>query len=132
MIVLDASAAAALLLNQPSAAALRASVGDHRLVGPDLLGVELLSILRGWVRGRGLDLTRAEEALSDLEDLGVTWYPERPLLRIAWGFRDNASAYDAIYLALAEALSAPTHRVKVLTLDRRLERAFPELTILPL
>jgi predicted nucleic acid-binding protein len=131
MIVLDASATTALLLNLPAAPLIAGALGGHRLAGPELLGVELLSILRGWVRGRSLDVLRAQEALVDLEDLGLAWYPERPLLRLAWGFRDNASAYDAIYLALAEVLTEPGRPVKVLTLDRRLERAFPERTILP-
>lgn len=131
MIVLDASVAAELLLDQPSAPAIAAALEGQDIAAPELLGVEMLSILRAWTRGRGLDVTRAQEALIDLEDLGIAWYSDRPLLRVAWGKRDNASAYDAIYLALAETLSVPAHEVRVLTLDRRLARAFPSLTTIP-
>lgn len=131
MIVLDASAAAELLLNQPHAPAISALLRQQEIAAPELLGVELLSVLRGWVRGRGLDPDRAQDALVDLDDLGIAWYAERPLLRVAWGLRDRASAYDAIYLALARTLSVPGEDVRVLTLDRRLARAFPDLTLVP-
>ena len=67
----------------------------------------------------------------DLEDLGIVWYSERPILRVAWALRDRASAYDAIYLALARTLSTPEREVRVLTLDERLARAWPELTQVP-
>lgn len=131
MIVLDASAAAELLLNQPLAPGISALVADQEIAAPELLGVEVLSVLRGWVRGQGLDPGRAQDALTDLDGLGIAWYAERPLLRVAWELRDRASAYDAIYLALARTLATRDHRVRVLTLDRRLARAFPEDTLLP-
>lgn len=131
MIVLDASAAAELLLNQPRSSSISAVLGAHEIAAPELLGVELLSVLRGWGRGRGLDPDRAQEALQDLEDLGIAWFGERPLLRVAWGMRDRASAHDAIYLSLAQTLSVPGQEVRVLTLDERLARAAPELTLTP-
>ena len=131
MIVLDASAAAALLLNQPRSRAIGELLAEQEVAAPELLGVELLSVLRGWVRGRGLTPARAQEAFVDLEDLGIIWYSERALLREAWGMRDRASAYDAIYLALARALSLPGQGVRVLTLDERLARACPDLTLVP-
>src|SRR5699024_10821595 len=81
--------------------------------------------------GRGLTPARAQEAFVDLEDLGIIWYSERALLREAWGMRDRASAYDAIYLALARALSLPGQGVRVLILDERLARACPDLTLVP-
>lgn len=131
MIILDASAAADLLLNQSRSAEIAALLDPHEVAAPELLGVELLSVLRGWVRGRGLAAERAQEALVDLEDLGILWYPERPLLRVAWGMRDRVPTYDAVYLALAQTLSTPGHAVRVLTLDDRLRRAAPELTMSP-
>lgn len=131
VIVLDASAAAELLLNQPLAPMLSDLLAEEEIAAPELLGVELLSVLRAWVRGRGMDAERAQDALIDLESLGITWYAERPLLRVAWGLRDNASAYDAIYLALARTLSVPGHEVRVLTLDQRLARAFPQAALVP-
>lgn len=131
MIVLDASAGAELLLNRPLAPTISTLLAEQEIAAPELLGVELLSVLRAWVRGRELDADRAQDALIDLEDLGITWYAERPLLRMAWGLRENASAYDAIYLALAGTLSVPGHDVRVLTLDERMARAFPDLTLVP-
>src|SRR5699024_10987826 len=128
MIVLDASATAALLLNQPCSRAIGELLAEQEVAAPELLGVELLSVLRGWVRGRGLTPARAQEAFVDL---GIIWYSERALLREAWGMRDRASAYDAIYLALARALSLPGQGVRVLTLDERLARACPDLTLVP-
>lgn len=131
MIVLDASAAASLLLQQSAATGIVREIDGHELVSPELMSVELLSVLRGWVRSRQLDDVRAREALEDLEALGITWYSERPLLRVAWSLRENASAYDAIYLALARTLTDPGREVRMLTLDRRIARAFPQLTRVP-
>ncbi|HVC10084.1 MAG TPA: hypothetical protein VNE59_00470 [Burkholderiales bacterium] len=49
---------------------------------------------------------RGEEALEDLTDLPLERYPHQPLLPRIWDLRSNATAYDAAYLALAEALGA--------------------------
>jgi predicted nucleic acid-binding protein len=50
---------------------------------------------------------RGREALGDLERLGIERYPHSPLMSRVWALRDNVTAYDAVYLALAEALRAP-------------------------
>lgn len=131
MKVLDASAAASLLLEQAAAPAIIREMAGEEIAAPELMSVELLSVLRGWVRGGQLPEPRARAAIDDLEVLGVHWYPVRPLVRAAWSFRDNASAYDAIYLALADVLGEGEQPVRVLTLDGRLARAFPGRTILP-
>jgi predicted nucleic acid-binding protein len=47
------------------------------------------------------------EALEDLADFPITRYPHTPLLSRIWELRHNVTAYDAAYLALAEALPAP-------------------------
>lgn len=83
------------------------------------------------MRGGRLPERRAREALEDLDLLGVHWYSDLPLVSPAWSFRDNASAYDATYLALAEVLGAGGQSVRVLTLDARLARPFRGLTVLP-
>ena len=131
MIVLDASAAAALLLRQPAVDGILREIDGHELAAPELMAVELLSVLRGWVRSAQLEEARAREVLEDLELLGIAWYPERPLLLLAWSLRDNATAYDAIYLALGHSLSDAADQIRVLTLDRRLARAFPQSTVVP-
>lgn len=131
MIILDASAAAALLLRQPASEAIVRAIAEEEIAAPELMAVELLSVLRGWVCSGQLSEPRAREALEDLELLGLRWHAERPLLRMAWSFRDNASAYDAVYLALAEVLGERSRSASVLTLDARLARAFPERTLHP-
>jgi predicted nucleic acid-binding protein len=50
---------------------------------------------------------RAAEAIADLADLDLHRHPHLDLLTLAWGLRENVTAYDAMYLALAEALDAP-------------------------
>lgn len=80
-------------------------------------------MLRGWVRGSTLSAGRAEAALTDLADFPGTRHPHEPLLPRVWALRDTVSAYDAQYVALAEALDAV-----LLTGDARLARA-PGLSV---
>lgn len=88
------------------------------LHAPHLLDVEVTQVLRRFERTGSLAATRAEEALDDLRALRVVRHPTLALLGRVWGLRENLSAYDALYVALAEALEAP-----LLTTDRRIARA---------
>ena len=90
----------------------------ERPAAPDLLRVEVLSVIRRQVSRKQLGLQRAEEAVADLLDLPVTVFPTAPLLRRVWELRGSISAYDACYLALAEALDAT-----LVTADTRLAAA---------
>lgn len=121
MIVLDASAVLELLLATPagSAIARRIAAPDETLHVPHLLDLEVAQALRRYVRGRQLSESRAVEALQDLRDLDATRYPHDLLLTRIWELKNNVSAYDAAYLALAEILSAA-----VITCDSGL-RAVP-------
>ena len=65
-----------------------------------------------------LDAVRGAEALDDFAHLSLVRHPHGPLLPRMWALRDSLSAYDAAYVALAEALGAT-----LLTLDARLARA---------
>lgn len=123
MLVVDASAVLELLLRRPIAAALEAHVVDHGLDlhAPHLLDVEVLSALRRLVASRDASAARADEAVTDLLDMPIERYPHDLLVRRAWQLRRNLSSYDAVYLALAEAL--PEGRVQLLTTDRRFARA---------
>jgi predicted nucleic acid-binding protein len=88
------------------------------LAAPDLIDVETVAVLRKrWISG---DLTdqRFSDAIDDLEDLDLTRYPTLPLMRRAFELRSNVTAYDAVYVALAERLSCT-----LLTADRRLTTA---------
>lgn len=118
--MIDASAAVELLRGSAVGRALgsRLAVAEITLHAPQILEIEILHVLRRLVRTSELDAWRANQAVADLSELAVEQYPPGPLLGRIWELRDNLSAYDAAYVALAEALDAP-----LLTLDARLARA---------
>lgn len=123
MLVVDASAVVELLLVRPAAEDVAGHIAahDHALHAPHLLGVEVLSALRRVVASGDASLARGGEAVEDLLDLRVEHYAHDILTRRVWSLRDNFSAYDATYLALAEALS--DDGVPLLTSDARFARA---------
>lgn len=88
------------------------------MVGPDLLRVEVVSVLRRHANLGRLTPQQADAAFDDLLAFPITVYPTVPLLRRVWDLRPNVTSYDACYLALAEAVGAP-----LLTADRRLANA---------
>lgn len=120
MIVLDASAALELLLRTPSAGVVerRIFARGQSLHAPHLIDVEVAQVLRRYAASGELDSERCRDALEDLVDLPLTRYPHDLLLPRIWELRENLTAYDAVYVALAEALDAP-----LLTCDRKLSRA---------
>lgn len=73
---------------------------------PSLFDVEVTQTLRGLVRGSKIELTAADRARDELSQLSVRRHPDLPLLRRAWELRDTCTTYDALYVALAEALDA--------------------------
>jgi predicted nucleic acid-binding protein len=120
MIVVDASAMIEALLRTPAAAAVEARLFEpgETLHAPHLLDVEVAQVIRRYVAIGGIDANRGREALDDLSDLRLRRYPHDLLLPRIWELRHNLTAYDAAYVALAEALDAP-----LLTRDRRLAAA---------
>jgi len=120
VIVLDASAVVELLLNTEHGSLVGSRIADpaESLHAPHLLSVEVMQVLRRYVASRSVDLTISEAALSDLAALDIEHYPHEALLPRAWELRENVTAYDAIYLALAEVLDAP-----LVTFDSRLATA---------
>jgi predicted nucleic acid-binding protein len=115
MIVVDASAAISALLNAGPARDMLASQALH---APHLIDAEVASALRRMTTADRLPADAGWVALDVWRRMGVTRYPIVPLLGRIWDLRDNVSAYDATYLALAEALDCP-----LLTADGRLGRA---------
>ncbi len=91
---------------------------DPSLHVPHLAIVEVTSVLRGLVRAGHVQAARAEAALADLAVLPAMRWPADSLLPQIWSLRDNLSAYDATYVALAEELDAT-----LITADARLARA---------
>lgn len=115
MIVVDASAAlCALLNNGPS----RRALATQQLHAPHLIDSEVASGLRRRVLGKELDVAAGRLALDAMRRLAVTRYPVVGLLDRVWELRENVSAYDASYIALAESLDCA-----LLTADARLSRA---------
>lgn len=115
MIVVDASAAVLGLLNDGDA---RALLGRERLVCPHLIDAEVLHALRAHVRRGELEAEDAAQAVDVWAKLGMERFAVNGLLGRMWELRDNVSAYDAAYVAVAEALEVP-----LLTADGRLARA---------
>ena len=120
MIVVDASALLEALLRTPSAKAVedRLFAPRQTLHAPHLLDVEVAQVIRRYAAGGEIDSERGRLALIDLADFPVRRYPHDVLLPRIWNLRNNLTAYDAAYVALAEALDAP-----LLTRDRRLAGA---------
>lgn len=98
-------------------ATIRARLRGETIAGPDLLRIEVLAVIRKRI-DRSLTDDQADAAVDDLLDLPLSVFPAAPLLRRAWTLRDNLTAYDACYIALAEALDCP-----LLTADARIANA---------
>ncbi len=113
--MVDASAALSALLNAGPA---RQTLADEQLHVPHLIDAEVASGLRRRVIARQLDAEVAWTALDTWRRLGMTRYPMLSLLGRVWELRDNVSAYDASYVALAEQIDCA-----LLTADGRLGRA---------
>ena len=115
MIVVDASAALAALLNDGQA---RHLIGTERLHTPHLIDSEIASGLRRQVQRNRLSAAGGWNVLRTWRRLSVTRYPVYGLFERMWEIRENFSAYDATYVALAEALDCG-----LVTADARLGRA---------
>ena len=109
MIVIDASAALDLLLRSPVSATLSERLFDagETLHAPHLLDLEVAQVLRRCCLSGELRSERASQALQDFLALPITRYPHEIFLFRIWELRHNVTAYDAAYVALAEALGAP-------------------------
>ena len=116
---MDASAILEVLLQTPAARRVSRVLfaASQTLHAPHLVDLEIAQVLRRYVRSAIISADRGTEALSDFLDLPLTRYPHFVLLPRVWQMRHNLTAYDAAYLALAEALDAP-----LITRDRALAR----------
>lgn len=109
MIVVDASSVVDVLLGTRAAAAIegRWRRDGDRLHAPHLLDIEVLSALRHLVLNGDVAVERAAAAISTFARLRVRRWPHRSLRERIWTLRQNLSAYDAAYVALAERLDCP-------------------------
>ncbi len=120
MIVVDASALLEVLLRTPTAKTIetRLFASNQTLHAPHLIDIEVAQVIRRYAANGDIDGDRGEAALTDLADFPLQRYPHAVLLRRVWELRHNLTAYDAAYVALAEALDAV-----LLTRDKRLSTA---------
>lgn len=119
MIVVDASVLAAALVDEGDAGdQARGRLRGETLAAPDLIDLEVASVVRRLRLAGALSERRARLAIDDLEALPFARAPHTPLLARVWELHSNLTVYDASYVALAELLDAP-----LLTADTRLSRA---------
>jgi predicted nucleic acid-binding protein len=120
MIVVDASVVLEALLRRAKSEAVREHLlaGRQMLHAPHLLDIEVAHVIRRYAAIGDMDGERGRAALAILADLPLRRYRHDFLLQRVWEFRNNFTAYDAVYVALAEALDVP-----LLTRDQRLAGA---------
>jgi predicted nucleic acid-binding protein len=129
VIVIDASTALEVLLQTPAAARIEERLfrTGESLHAPHLIDLEIAQVLRRYISARQITSTRGNEALEDWQAFTVHRYAHEPLITRIWELRNNVTAYDAAYLALAEALQAP-----VLTRDSRLAGSSGHVAVIEL
>jgi predicted nucleic acid-binding protein len=108
VIVTDASVILEVLLRTPAAAKIVDRILDPResLHAPHLLDLEVAQVLRRYVSRRELTASRGQTSLDLLTAFPIRRYAHEPLLSRIWALRENLTAYDAAYVALAEGLGA--------------------------
>jgi predicted nucleic acid-binding protein len=119
MLVVDTSAVLeALAAGAADSVLLERLSQDGDLHAPHLIDTEVLHALRRMVMRNAIDEARADDARTDFAQLPLVRYPHKPLSDRVWELRDNLTAYDATFVALAEALAVP-----LITCDARLASA---------
>ena len=119
MLVVDASCLFEVLTGTPRAEPMRQRLAlDEDHAAPHVIDVEVFSVIRREHRLGRLDQTAADQAVEDLEDWPGERYGHRLLLARAWELRNSVRGWDAMYVALAEALETT-----LVTTDARLGAA---------
>jgi predicted nucleic acid-binding protein len=120
VIVLDSSTVLEVLLRTDAASHIEERIfsPDETLHAPHLLDVEVVQVLRRYYASGEIASERGREAIDDFTGMPITRYPHDLLLPRIWELRHNLTAYDAVYVALAEILPAV-----LLTCDARLASA---------
>jgi len=122
-VIVDASAVVELLLKSDLAPRVAKRLFGQELHAPQLIDIEVLNVLRRYNAFGELSDVRAEEAIIEYSRLALERHSHEVLLHRIWEQRSNLTAYDAAYVALAELLG-----MSILTLDKRLAKAAPQVT----
>lgn len=118
MLIVDASCLYEVVADAARAEDVRRRLdGDQDVAAPHAIDAEVLGVIRRDLMLGRLDRTAAHQAVNDLRDFPVDRYGHRQLLLRAWDLRDRVRPWDALYVALAEALGGT-----LITLDERLTR----------
>ena len=109
MIVLDASVVLEVLLRSQAGLKIEERIfsPSEILFAPHLLDLEVVQVLRRYCASGEIDSERGKEAIEDFKDLPINRYQHDIFLYRVWELRHNMTAYDAVYVALAETLPAP-------------------------
>lgn len=116
-VVIDASVVVDLVRSGPAARRIVDRIAGHALVAPHLIDQEVMHAIRRRTLAGQITADAARSALDRFARLSIHRLATGPVLTRAWELRNQATAYDAAYLALAEALGVP-----LVTLDARLAR----------
>jgi predicted nucleic acid-binding protein len=107
------------LVDEEPGGPVRSRLAGHMWVAaPALVDLEFANVLRGLVIKRSIRARKAEQALGEFRLAAIQRYSHQALLTRVWRLRQNLTAYDAAYVALAERLS-----VDLLTIDPRVAGA---------
>ncbi len=117
-VVVDSSALAEVVVRTPRAALIEELFVGDDLAAPDLINAEVLSVVRGWLLRRVIDLATARRAVHNLATAPVRRMATGGLISAVWDSYENLTPHDATYVALAHRLGCP-----LLTLDHRLTSA---------
>lgn len=120
-LIVDASAVVDVLIDAPAASAIRSRLRQNKLHAPAHLDAEVLSAIGRHHRAGDLSTEAVSSRLQILQRMPIQRHQLTPLLRDAWGYRQNLRLADALYAALADRLQIP-----ILSTDRRLVAAIPQ------
>ncbi|HLX87935.1 MAG TPA: type II toxin-antitoxin system VapC family toxin [Acidimicrobiales bacterium] len=118
MLVVDASAVLEALAARHKPLGLVERLSADDLAAPHLIDVEVLSALRRLVATGELSDDRANDARFDYAAMAIARFPHESLVDRAWALGEDMTAYDAMYVVLAEMLESP-----LITCDQKLEHS---------
>lgn len=121
-VVVDASAVFALIKNDAAAPALRKRLLERDLLfyAPAVIDLEILSTARRYVFRGELTVAQTDALFAVYASIEIVRFAHDSFFSRIWQLRENITAYDAAYVAIAEA-----HRIPLVTLDARLAKSAP-------